>query len=301
MSEMSGISTAASDPARLSPTTSLGAVSLTVSDLARARAFYEGVLGLHADEAPDGALTLFASTGAASLVTLYGDPVAPARDPHAPGLFHLAILFPSRPALAGALVRLARARWPLSGASDHLVSEALYLTDPDGNGIELYRDRPAEQWPRGEAGELRMATLRLDLDDLLGEVDPEADPTPDPPAGTRMGHVHLQVSDIPRAERFYCDLLGFDPTLRAYPGALFTSAGGYHHHVGLNTWNSAGARPPAPGSLGLRHFEVVVADSDELVRVAGRLSDGGVATWPEPDGALGVRDPFGSWLRLRAA
>jgi catechol 2,3-dioxygenase len=295
------------DPARLSPATSLGAVSLTVSDLGRSRAFYEGVLGLTASELDSRSIALSAPEGH-PLITLHGDGSAPARDPRAPGLFHVAVLLPTRDALADALLRVASARWPLSGASDHLVSEALYLGDPDGNGLELYRDRPADQWPRSSDGNPQMSTLRLDLEDLLEQRDLDSTPDASVPPGTRIGHVHLQVSDIPRAGEFYIDSLGFDPTVTDFPSALFVSAGGYHHHVGMNTWNSAGASPPAPGSVGLRSFEVIVGDSDELGDVSERLRVGGAVL--EPAGSRSstaghdatlVRDPFGSAVVLRSA
>jgi catechol 2,3-dioxygenase len=301
------MSSTTADRARLSSTTTVGAVSLTVSDLGRSRAFYEEVLGLSASELDAQSLALSAA-GGPPLVTLHGDSGAPARDPRAPGLFHVAVRLPTRADLADSLLRLAAARWPLSGASDHLVSEALYLDDPDGNGIELYRDRRAEQWPRAPDGTLQMATLRLDLEDLLQQrargdaVDPSVAP------GTRIGHVHLQVADIARASAFYIDRLGFDPTVTGFPSALFVSAGGYHHHLGMNTWNSAGVSPPAPGSIGLRSFEVVLRDSDELGDLSERLRAGGAVLGPAGslsstdghDAAL-VRDPFGSAVVLRAA
>jgi catechol 2,3-dioxygenase len=150
-----------------------------------------------------------------------------------------------------------------------------------------------------------MATLRLDLDDLLAEPQAGAAPSPRVPVGTGIGHVHLQVSDIPRAEAFYVDALGFDPTVRAYPSALFVSAGGYHHHVGLNTCNSAGAAPVAPGSVGLRSFQVLVANPDDLHRLGERLDAGETAVEAaDPsaadDEALIVRDPFGSAVVLRS-
>ena len=281
-------------------------VSLTVSDLGRSRAFYEDVLGLSASELDSRSVAL-STPGGAPLITLHGDGAAPPRDPRAPGLFHVAVLLPTRDALADSLLRLVTARWPLSGASDHLVSEALYLGDPDGNGIELYRDRPADQWPRTSAGNPQMDTLRLDLEDLVRERGRDSAPDPSAPPGTRIGHVHLQVSDIARASEFYVEMLGFEPTV-GFPSALFVSAGGYHHHVGANTWNSAGASPPAPGSVGLRSFEVIVGDSDELEDVSGRLRGGGAIL--EPAGSLSsthggnatlVRDPFGSALVLRSA
>jgi catechol 2,3-dioxygenase len=293
--------------------TSLGAVSLTVSDLARARAFYEQVLGLVPSSAvPDsGSLALTAAGGGPALVVLHEDRDAAAFDPRRSGLFHLAVLVPSRIELARSLRRIADARWPLTGASDHLVSEALYLHDPDGNGIEIYRDRPRAQWPYDGRGAIQMATLRLDLPALLSELDGGigSDPASAVAAGTRIGHVHLQISELDAAERFYGDVLGFDATVRAYSGALFVSAGGYHHHLGLNTWQTLGAPPPSPGSVGLRSFEVLLPDDAALTRVLDRVDAAGIdvsrvngdAVSPASSASALVRDPFGIAVVLRSA
>ena len=273
----------------------MGTVALTVSDLARSREFYERAIGLQATDGADGTLVLSAA-GGHPLVELRGDSAALGLDRHATGLYHLAILLPSRRDLAFALARLADARWPLDGASDHLVSEALYLSDPDGNGIEIYRDRPREQWRRTD-DQLEMATLPLDLKDVLGELSRAAEPQRVAPAGTTMGHVHLQVADIPEAEAFYHGVLGFDVMVRSYPGALFVSAGGYHHHIGLNVWQSFHSAPPVPGSIGLRRFEVVLPDRDELEAVLGRVRAAGVAT-TSLNGSTLVRDLSGNGVLL---
>ncbi len=276
----------------LGPGTRMGTVRLIVSDLERSRDFYERVLGLRARAVSDGALR-FGAPGGEPLVEVLADPAAPALDRRRLGLFHLAILFPDRLELARALARLAATRWPLAGAADHLVSEALYLSDPDGNGIELYRDRPRAQWPRRE-GQLQMATLPLDLDDLLGELSDAARADDSPPAGTTIGHVHLQVAELERTEIFYRELLGFAVTVRLYPGALFLSAGGYHHHIGTNTWRSAGGSAPPPAAVGLRDYELVVEDEETRERVLMRLHGAGV---PVDRGI--VLDPSGNRLRLR--
>jgi catechol 2,3-dioxygenase len=294
---MNAFAASKSDRAAIHPDTSPGAVRLTVSDADRSRRFYEVATGLRAIELDDGSIGLGVD-GGAPLIELHGDPRAPALDPRAPGLFHVAILVPGRPELAVALARLAQARVPLSGASDHLVSEALYLSDPDGNGIEIYRDRPRGEWPVRD-GVLQMATLRLDLDSLIGELGNHPQLSPAAPAGTRIGHVHLQVSDLAEAERFYAGLLGFDVTVRGYPGALFVSAGGYHHHLGLNTWNSVGSPPAARGAIGLSSFEIVLPSTDEFDRVLARVRSAGVETQDRPDGSH-VRDPFGNGVVLRA-
>jgi catechol 2,3-dioxygenase len=282
----------------LPATTTVGTVRLTVADLARAQAFYEQVLGLDATPLANGDVALSAA-GGRPLVELHGDASAPPLARRATGLFHLALLYPDRRELAFALARLATHRYPLDGASDHLVSEALYLSDPDGNGIELYRDRPREEW-RYRDGQLEMATLPLDLDDLLSELrDATAIPS-GAPAGTRMGHVHLQVSDLRATEAFYSGVLGFDVVVRGYPGALFVSAGGYHHHLGLNTWNSAGAGPPAAGAVGLRSYDVVLPDAAARETVLERLRAAGTDVTDTPDGPL-VRDPSGNGIVLRVA
>jgi catechol 2,3-dioxygenase len=283
--------------ARIDPETALGPVRLTVIDLGRSRAFYERAIGLRATELDGGTLALGVPGGPA-LIELRGDSAAGRLNRRAPGLYHLAILLPTRLDLAFALARLVQTRWPLDGASDHLVSEALYLSDPDGNGIEIYRDRPRSEWRR-DGDQLQMATLPLDLDDLVAELDNVSELQLEVPAGTRIGHVHLQVSDLAEAEAFYHGVLGFDVIVRGYPGALFVSAGGYHHHIGLNTWHSAGTAPAPAGSVGLRSFTIELPDERELAGVLGRVEAAGIATEAHPGGVL-VRDPFGSGVLLTA-
>jgi catechol 2,3-dioxygenase len=283
---------------RIDPATSMGTVRLTVSDLSRSQDFYERAIGLQAREQDDGTLAL-GIDGERPLVELLGAASAPRLNRRATGLYHLAILLPSRRDLAFALARLAEARWPLDGASDHLVSEALYLSDPDGNGIEIYRDRPRQEW-RFNDGSLQMATLPLDLRSVLEELGDVGDRPARMPAGTRIGHVHLQVSELEATERFYSEILGFDVIVRAYPGALFVSAGGYHHHLGLNTWQSAGSGPPPAGSVGLRSYEVLLPDLDELERALARVRGAGIPVQETSEGAQ-LRDPSGNALRLLAS
>jgi catechol 2,3-dioxygenase len=277
----------------------IGEVRLTVNDLDRSRQFYEEVLGMRAAEQDDGSLALGVA-GAAPLLRLRGDSGAPRRDPRLTGLFHFALLLPTRRDLAGALLRLARRGWSLTGASDHLVSEALYLDDPDGNGIEIYRDRPREQWKRDGDGQLQMATLPLDLEDLVGALLgqlPAEGAEPELPAGSRIGHVHLQVAELREIEDFYSAVLGFEVMVRGYPGALFVAAGGYHHHIGLNTWNSRGAAAPPPGSVGLRCFEVRLPDQAALAEVLERVEAAELEVEPAGDGAQ-LRDPSGNGVLL---
>lgn len=283
--------------ARIHPDTAAGTVRLTVADLDRAQAFYRDAVGLPAVDRVANVVSLGPSA-AAPLVELVGDPDAPPRPRRGTGLFHLALLVPGRTELARSLRRIAQAGWRLTGASDHLVSEALYLTDPEGNGIEIYRDRPREEWA-SDGGELRMATLPLDLESVMRELPPEAGDG-GMPGGTVMGHVHLQVADLVETESFYRGVLGFEVTVRGYPGALFLAAGGYHHHIGANTWNSAGAPAPPPGSRGLSRFTVVVPDQRELDQVAGRIEAAGLQAEAAEDGAL-VDDPSGNRVLLSAS
>jgi catechol 2,3-dioxygenase len=280
----------------IDPGTSMGPVRLTVADLDRARDFYRDAIGLTELEPSNGTVRM--GTSDAPLVELVGDPDAPSRPRGTTGLFHLAILVPSRPDLARALQRVAEAGWHLSGASDHLVSEALYLSDPEGNGIELYRDRPRDQWPVRD-GSVQMATLPLDLDGVLGELRRE-DATAGMPTGTRMGHVHLNVGDLGAAEAFYSGALGFEVTVRGYPGALFVSAGGYHHHLGLNTWAGEAAPAPPPGSLGLRQFEIILPSPESLAFEEDRLREAGAEPDREGD-RVRVTDPSGNRVVLTAA
>jgi len=271
-------------------------VRLTVADLEGARDFYRDAIGLSELEARDGIVRL--GTNERALIELAGDQDAPPRPRGTSGLFHLAILVPSRADLARALQRVAEAGRRLSGASDHLVSEALYLSDPEGNGIELYRDRPREEWPIRD-GVLQMDTLPLDLDGVLGELRRD-DAGAGMPGGTRIGHVHLNVGDLSAAEAFYSGALGFDVMVRGYPGALFVSAGGYHHHVGLNTWAGEGAPPPPPGSRGLRQFEVRLPSPDQLAAEEDRLREAGFEPVRDED-LVRVADPSGNRVVLRAS
>jgi catechol 2,3-dioxygenase len=281
----------------IDPATVLGAVHLNVADLPAMRAFYERVIGLESLEGGHAAARLGAG-GGAPIVELVGRPKAPPRPPGTTGLFHLAILVPDRRELVRALQRVADAGWRLTGASDHLVSEALYLDDPEGNGIELYRDRPRDEWSY-EGGTLQMATLPLDLDGLVAELGGDGSSDSAMPAGTRIGHVHLQVRNLEEAEAFYHGVLGFDVTVRSYPGALFVSAGGYHHHVGLNTWAGEGAPPPPPGARGLRWFEVVPAAEAEIEAIAQRAEAGRMQVVRD-NGGLRLSDPSGNGVVLRA-
>ena len=278
----------------IAPDTAVGPVRLAVAEPSGSREFYERAIGLAALEGGEDVVRL-GPAGGEPVVELAAEPDAPPRPGGTSGLFHLAILLGDRVELARALQRVIEAGWRLTGASDHLVSEALYLDDPEGNGIELYRDRPRGEW-RYVDGALEMATLPLDVRSLAAEVD-GADGGAGPDTG--IGHVHLNVGDLAAAEYFYNGLLGFDVTVRGYPGALFLSAGGYHHHIGLNTWAGEGAPPPPPGSRGLRAFDVRLPSRDELDTIAQRLEHAGVESRRE-DGSVLTADPSGNGVRLTA-
>lgn len=231
---------------RLPAPSTLQGLALRVRDLDAALSFYTERLGLPV-RSRDGSRVALAPEGRRFMLDLVHAPQAPERLHPSIGLYHFALLLPDRPALAAVLRRLIAGAWPVDGASDHGVSEAVYLRDPEGNGIELYRDRPRESWPR-RGDEVEMMTAPLDVAGLLDEADSAAALSP----ATRFGHIHLHVGDLADGERFYAAGLGLDVTQRSYPGALFLSAGGYHHHVGLNTW-ARGRRAPE-GATGLVRY-----------------------------------------------
>jgi catechol 2,3-dioxygenase len=273
------------------PGTHLGPVYLKIANMPRALAFYRDVLGLSvqpepgrgenarvlalsAEPAPgpgENAKVLALSAGRdQSLIVLHEVPGARPKPPRSTGLYHFAILAPTRLDLAQVLRRLDETGYPLDGASDHGVSEALYLSDPDGNGIEIYRDRPREEWPR-RSDELRMGVEALDLDDFLRDLKHGDVHWAGLPAGTTIGHVHLHVADLHEAEVFYRDGLGFALMQRMGASAIFVSAGGYHHHVGANIWAGVGAPPPPTDAVGLEQFTILLPDRAELARTVDHL------------------------------
>jgi catechol 2,3-dioxygenase len=278
------------------PGTSIGKVRLRVADIDALSEFYERVVGLRGVER-DGDLARLGPEGGEPLVELVSAPTSAPPPSFSTGLFHMAILVPDRAELARSLRRVIENGWRLTGASDHLVSEALYLSDPEGNHIEIYRDRPRDQWGHSN-GELKMATLPLDLDDVMAAEASGEESTGGMPGATTMGHVHLRVADIPAAEAFYNGELGLEVMVRSYPGALFVAAGGYHHHIGLNTWESQGAPPPPEGSLGLDRYELVLPDENERDAAAGQVGETGDPVHTD-DGVLAT-DPSGNRLLLTA-
>jgi catechol 2,3-dioxygenase len=280
----------------IDPGTSIGAVHLNVSDLGRSVRFYEAHLGLRLRLAADRSAWL--SAGGPDLLILTECEAAP-RVRGTTGLYHFAVLVPSRVELARSLRRLVETDTIMQGFADHGVSEALYLADVDGNGIEIYRDRPRAEWPM-EGGRLRMVADPLDLESILGELQQRPDSWPGLSRDTIIGHVHLHVSRLADAEAFYVGMLGFDLMQRYGPSALFVSAGGYHHHIGLNTWAGVGAPPPPPGAIGLRYFVVKLPDRSALDRVVARIHAAGIST-EDVDGGSLVRDPAQNAILLTAA
>ncbi|MEO8289333.1 MAG: VOC family protein [Chloroflexota bacterium] len=279
------------------PDTDLGLVALTVADLARSADFYTKVLGFSLIE--EGENNVVLGAGSKPLLALTEKPGAPPAPATATGLYHFAILVPTRADLARSLLHLVQSGYPLEGAADHLVSEALYLSDPDNNGIEIYRDRPREDWPR-RAGVIQMATDPLDLGALLIEAQADARPWDGLASGTKLGHMHLQVANLSQARDFYHGVLGFDIVVDwERMGALFVSAGGYHHHIGLNTWRSRGGRPAPEGSAGLSYFSVILPDTAALAPVLARLDAAGIE-YRQENGGVVVEDPWKNSIRLIA-
>ena len=278
----------------IDPAARIGHVHLTISRLDRSIEFYETRLGFTLHRRDDQTARLGA--GGPDLLVLSQNEDAP-RVHGTTGLYHFALLVPSRRHLGRALRRLVDNDVVLQGVADHGVSESLYLADPDGNGIEVYRDRPREQWPFVN-GRLRMGTDPLDLESLLGE-DRDGDRRGLDPA-TVIGHVHLHVSRLDESERFYVDVLGFELMQRFGPGALFVAAGGYHHHIGVNTWAGVGAPPPPPGAVGLRHFVVRLPTEAAREETIARVRSAGIEFDTTPEGVL-VRDPAGNAMLLTIA
>jgi catechol 2,3-dioxygenase len=273
----------------------LGTVTLAVRDAARSTAFYRDMFGFQLlEEAED---RLLFGVEERPLIELLVDPSFQPRPRGSTGLYHVAILLPTRFDLAQMLRRLAEAGIPL-GASDHNVSEALYLDDPDGNGLEIYRDRPREEWRYHGDGQIVMGSDRLDAEGILAELPELPPPFAGMPGATVIGHMHLKVGDLAMAEAFYHGALGFDVMVRSYHGALFLSAGGYHHHLGLNIWESRNGSPPPADSVGLRAFTLVFPAEAAREATLTRLSAHEIAVHVDADGPA-VFDPWGNRILLR--
>lgn len=269
----------------------LGPVELTVADLHRSVTFYRHLLGMTILDATPGAAVLGLPNR--PLLHLMERPGALPAPPTSPGLYHLAVLLPARADLARWVQHAARLGIRV-GQSDHLVSEAFYLNDPDGHGIEVYRDRPRSEW-RWQNGQVQMAGDPIDIDALLAE--PGADqPFDNLPEGTTLGHVHLRVTNLAATEAFYTGVLGFEVVSR-WPGALFISVGGYHHHFGLNTWQSQHGAPAPEETSGLVRVNVQLPEASDLDELESRLRAAELAFTREGR-VLDVRDPAGNALRF---
>jgi catechol 2,3-dioxygenase len=276
------------------PKTMIGHVRLIVSNLERSLRFYTEIIGFRLLKQNQSEAVLTAD-GVTPLVVLEEKADAVPKPPRTTGLYHFAILVPDRKSLAQALLHLLESGYPLQGASDHLFSEAVYLADPDGNGIEIYADRPMEKWEKTASGEYKAVTEPLDVNDLLAQAGTEA--WSGLPKQTRIGHVHLHVAHIEEAYAFYVQGLGFEPTLRMGAHALFVAAGGYHHHIGLNTWTGVGAPKPPANAVGLRVFSIVLPNEEEQKKVAKRLQHIGVSV-QQNGNSIFVSDPSGNRIEL---
>ncbi|AMM94343.1 VOC family protein [Peribacillus simplex] len=272
------------------PVTFVGEVSINVLDLKNAITFYQDIIGLQVLKKTERQAVL-TTDGKTPLLTLEQPADVIPKEGRTTGLYHFALLLPTRADLSIFLRHLLQTKYPF-GAADHEVSEALYITDPDGNGIEVYSDRPSTDW-RWADGEVAMGTDPLDGNDLLEKSSGEWSALP---ASTLMGHIHLHVSDLRKTEEFYMQGLGFTVVNR-YGGALFTSTGGYHHHIGLNTWNGVGAPAPKENSVGLNWYTLVFADEDARNKVREQLKEiGAVVT--EKEEFFSVTDPSGNEIHL---
>lgn len=272
----------------------IGTVTLAVADVNRSIRFYTEIIGLKVlQHTAEQQATLGA--GKEPLLILREQVGARRQPSRTTGLYHVAILVPTRPDLGRVLLNFAQHAYRLQGVADHLVSEAIYLADPDGNGLEIYRDRPRDAWHWAD-DRVVMATDPLDIDEIIASV-----PDPDVPfqgmsADTRIGHIHLRVGDIPQARAFYIDVLGFD-LIAEMPSALFVSAGKYHHHIGMNIWQSAGAPPPPADSVGLREFVITLPDAASVNALAERLSAHHVA-FSSAEDAMMFDDPWNNRIRV---
>ncbi|MFD0771382.1 VOC family protein [Bacillus sp. CGMCC 1.60114] len=274
------------------PYTFVNHVHILIENLERSLSFYQEELGFQILEQSETKAVLTAD-GKTPLLTIEQLEKILPKQPRTTGLYHFAILLPHRSDLAKVLHHLIKTDYPLQGASDHLVSEAVYLADPDGNGIEIYVDRPFETWEWND-GQVTMATEPI-ASDILSAAKNET--WTGLPSDTVMGHIHLHVADLGKAEEFYCTGLGFDAVSRYGHQALFISSGKYHHHIGLNTWNGVGAPAPAANSVGLKHFSLLFPDKETRNQAVKRLQNIGVSV-TTTDGVVVTKDPSGNHIQL---
>ncbi len=290
------INTVPMNTVKMDPAMRCGAVRLVVRDLDRSLHYYQERIGLRLLRRENGTAALGADQD--ELVVLVEQPDALPVQRGRTGLYHFALLTPDRAALSRVLNHLLATQTPIDGASDHGVSEALYLSDPDGHGIEIYRDRPRREWPFAK-GSLGMTTDPLDVRGLLA-ADRARAPWEGIDPRTVMGHIHLHVADLAAAERFYVDLLGLDLMQRFGKQAAFVSAGGYHHHLGLNTWAGIGAPPPPATAARLLDFQLIVPDSEILAGLIEQMRAAGVDPVVQAEG-WSVREPSGNLIVLKGA
>lgn len=284
-----------SDTGKIDARTHMGVVALAVTDLGRSLDYYQQQIGLQLLD-QDGTVAHL-GTDERVLLELHAQPGAKPVARGRTGLYHFALLLPSRTALGQIIRHFAQVRTPVGGASDHGVSEALYLSDPDGHGIEIYRDRPRSEWPLLANGEVAMVTDPLDLPAIAAEPGAEQ-PWTGLPAATIMGHVHLHVDQLDSAESFYVDKVGFDLMQRFGGQASFISAGGYHHHLGMNLWAGVGAPPPPEDAARLLWYEIILPDAAALEEVLTRLRGAGVPLTSQGQGWL-THDPAHNAVILR--
>ncbi|KRF62081.1 glyoxalase [Bacillus sp. Soil768D1] len=275
------------------PNTYVGYVHIIIEDLSRSLKFYKEIIGFEVLEQSADKAVLTADGKTPLLILEQPDGVTP-KQLRTTGLYHFALLVPCRADLAKILLHLIQCRYPLQGASDHYVSEAIYLGDPDGNGIEIYCDRPEETW-KWQNGQVEMGTEALDAEGLLAENDES--PWTGLPSETVMGHIHLHVADIGATEEFYTKGLGFDIVVRYGGQALFVSTGNYHHHIGLNTWNGVGAPAPEATSVGLKSFTLILPSEEARKNTVERLQQLGSFINQEKE-AVVTKDPSGNVIHL---
>lgn len=277
--------------------TKIGHVELLISDLETSLEFYQDMLGFEVKSRKENRAELGAR-GESSILLILEEKQGVRPKQKTSGLYHFAVLVPDRVSLGLSLRRLLEKKYPLQGASDHQFSEAAYLADPDGNGIEIYRDRPEQEWKRNAHGELAVQTLPMDVDGVLQEASGRE--WNGLPAGTVIGHVHLHISNFEKSAHFYTEVLGFN-TMISIPGsALFVSAGGYHHHIAVNLWAGDNAPAPVENAVGLMYYSIVFPNEEEKRKAAARLKEEG-APLEEDGNVICFQDPSGIWAKLTAA
>jgi catechol 2,3-dioxygenase len=269
--------------------TIIQSIDLTVTDLEKSLAFYSSLIGFREISREGKTVYLSANGTQPYIISLSENKTAEHPLRNNTGLYHTAIRFPNRKELAKTFLRLFKNGVKFQGFSDHIVSEAIYLADSDGNGVELYADKPKETW-RWKLGQIEMDTLPLNLNVLTSELEENEPITNGIHHGTKIGHIHLKVSDLFKAEKFYNHLLGFNITSSSYPGALFFAADGYHHHIGTNVWSSKNGTPPPENSLGLKSFTIKLPDENYIKEILENVKNSGIETVKQANGKILLND-----------